>query len=105
LLGGRQARVESGVSQASGLDAGQASKLMAMLAPMLMGTLGKKQREEDLSASDMGEMLQRERYLAEASPDGGGSFIGKMLDQDGDGDFDASDVMKFGMNKLFGRKS
>ena len=32
----------------------------------------------------------------------GGSLIGRMLDQDGDGDFDMSDMAKMAMGKLFG---
>jgi len=31
-------------------------------------------------------------------------MIGRMLDQDGDGDFDLSDIIKLGMRMLFPRK-
>jgi hypothetical protein len=34
----------------------------------------------------------------------GGGFLARMLDQDGDGDFDISDMAKLAMGKLFGRK-
>jgi hypothetical protein len=43
-----------------------------------------------------------EREKVEASS-GSSSLIGKIFDQDGDGDFDMMDVMKFGAGKLFGR--
>jgi hypothetical protein len=31
-------------------------------------------------------------------------MLGRMFDQDGDGDFDMMDVVKFGMGRFFGRK-
>lgn len=101
ILGGKQSRVENAIGQTSGLDASKAGSLMSMLAPMVMGALGKQQREQGLGASDMASMLQNERQSIESSQSG--SFLGKMLDQDGDGDFDMSDMMKFGMSKLFGK--
>ncbi|MEO1618238.1 MAG: DUF937 domain-containing protein [Planctomycetota bacterium] len=102
LLGKRRDRVEQGVSQVSGLNSGQSMKLMAMLAPLLMGALGKKQRQEDLSAGGLGDLLQSERKSVE-SDSATGSFLGRMLDQDGDGDFDMMDIVKFGFGRMFKR--
>ncbi|MFK8115466.1 MAG: DUF937 domain-containing protein [Rubripirellula sp.] len=100
ILGGRRSRVESGVSQSSGLTSGQTIKLLMMLAPMLMGILGKRQKEEKLSPGGLGDLLRGEEQKVETS--GGGGLIGKVFDQDGDGDFDMMDMMKFGAGKLFG---
>ena len=44
--------------------------------------------------------LGGERKSVEQST--GGSLIGRMLDQDGDGDFDLSDMAKMAMAKIFG---
>ncbi len=41
-LGSRKQTVEAGVARASGLDSGQATKLMATLAPLVMGALGRE---------------------------------------------------------------
>lgn len=74
---------------------------MALLAPLLMGILGKKRQQADLSPGGLGELLRAERNQVEAATAGGG-LLGRLFDQDGDGDFDMLDVMKFGAGKLFG---
>ncbi|MEL6897577.1 MAG: DUF937 domain-containing protein, partial [Planctomycetota bacterium] len=102
ILGSRQSRVETGISKASGLSGGQTSSLLKMLAPLVMGTLGKRQRESNMSSGDLGGLLRREQEHPETAENS--SFIGRMLDQDGDGDFDMMDVMKFGASRLFGRR-
>ena len=100
LLGEKQDRVNQGVSQASGLSSDSTGQLMKMLAPMVMGALGQKQRSEGLGAGDLMGLLGGEKKAVEQSE--GGSLIGRMLDQDGDGDFDLGDVAKMAMGKLFG---
>ena len=75
-------------------------KLMMMLAPLVLAYLGRRKRQEQLNGDQLGEHLQTERRSVEA---GGGGFLGRMLDQDGDGDFDMMDVIKFGAGKLFRR--
>lgn len=103
ILGGKRRRVEQGVSNVSGLDNRQSSDLMSMLAPILMGAIGKRRKQEDLSAGGLGDWLRGEREQAEPAQKSGGSLIGRMLDQDGDGDFDLFDVMKFGLGRVFKR--
>ncbi|MEO1528231.1 MAG: DUF937 domain-containing protein [Planctomycetota bacterium] len=104
ILGGKRQRVEQGVSSVSGLDSRQSSDLMSMLAPILMGAIGKRRKQDDLSAGGLGDLLRGEREQVEAPQSSGGSLIGRMLDQDGDGDFDLFDVMKFGLGRVFGKK-
>ena len=88
----------------SGLDAASITKLLALLAPIVMAALAKKQKETGLAPTDMGGYLRREEAsITQQSPQGT-SFIGRMLDQDGDGDFDVSDALKLGMNWLMGKK-
>ena len=100
ILGNKRQRVETGVSQSSGLSSGQVMKLMAMLAPLLMGILGKKSQQSELSPGGLGELLRDESQQVESSA--GGGLLSRMLDQDGDGDLDMMDMMKFGAGKLFG---
>lgn len=103
ILGKSRSRVEEGVSKTSGLSTGQTMKLLMMVAPMLMGILGKRQKEEQLSPGGLGDMLRGERQQVESATGGGGGLMGRIFDQDGDGDFDMMDMMKFGAGKLFGR--
>jgi len=106
VFGQRQPAVEKGISKASGLDAGSAGQLLTMLAPLVMGALGKSQRQSGMDANALTQMLgQEERQLESRAPQASG-LIGAILDTDGDGDFDLGDAAKHGMKalgKLFGR--
>ena len=102
ILGGKQSRVAETIGRSSGINAAQAASLLSMLAPILLGAVSKHQKTQGLNPGDLSSMLQKETHSIEKAS--GGSFIGRMLDQDGDGDFDMGDMMKIGMSKLFGRK-
>lgn len=99
LLGGKQDSVQQNVSKASGLNAAGSSQLMKMLAPMVMGALGKQQKSQGFDASSLMGFLGGEKESVEKQS---GGLIGRLLDQDGDGDFDMSDMAKLAMGKLFG---
>ena len=99
ILGGRQSRVEQGIGKASGLSAGQIASLLAMLAPLVMGVLSRRQKEQNASPTDLTDMLRKERKQMQNQA--GGGLLGGLLDQDGDGDFDLSDMLKFGMKAIF----
>lgn len=102
LLGGRQQKVEQGLGQASGLNAGQISSLLALLAPLVLGALGQHAKSQDLDLGGLKGMLQGEKQAMQKNAAGG--LLAGLLDQDGDGKFDAKDVMALGM-KMFGRKA
>ena len=98
LLGDRRPTVEAGVSKASGLDASVVTKLLPMLAPIVMGALGKQKRQQNLSSSGLSELLGAERSQMErADPMTG--MLGQLLDQDGDGSV-ADDLGKLGSGLL-----
>lgn len=88
VLGERRAQVEQGVSRASGLASNQASDLMAMVAPLVMGALGRARAEQGLDASGLAGLLAGER-TREAGALGG---LAGLLDRDGDGSI-ADDVL------------
>ena len=103
VLGGRRSAVETGVAQASGLNPAQAASMMTMLAPMVMGALGRQKREQSMDAGGLASMLSGERQSLEQK--GAGGFM-RLLDADGDGNV-ADDLMKHGKNilgGLFGRR-
>ncbi|MEZ6133920.1 MAG: DUF937 domain-containing protein [Pirellulaceae bacterium] len=101
ILGGRQSKVEQGIGKASGLSGGQVGSLLSMLAPMIMGTLSKKSRSDQMDAGGLAGMLRSEKKTMENQASGG--LLAGLLDQDGDGDFDFQDIMKLGMKRLFNR--
>jgi hypothetical protein len=106
VLGSRRPAVEQSLSQQSGLDAGTIGKMLAMLAPVLMGALGKSKREGGLDVGALAGLLGAERSRAEqAAPESAG-LLTQLLDADGDGQV-VDDVGKIGMGllgKLFGKR-
>ena len=107
VLGGNQQRVEQGVSKASGLDSAGAGKLMAMLAPIVLGQLGKQQRSQGLDVNGLASMLTNERNSFESASPAAAGLMGSLLDADGDGDVDISDIASRGaglLGSLFGKR-
>jgi outer membrane protein OmpA-like peptidoglycan-associated protein len=60
LFGTSQGTVTSAISTASGLRPGVTSSLMAMAAPMVMSFLVKRVRDQGMSMSSLGSLLQQE---------------------------------------------
>lgn len=101
MLDGKQRQeVESGISRLAGLDTAKIAKLLPILAPIVMGALGKLKRSQKAGAGDLGDLLGREERELQLKAPRSKSLIGGLLDQDGDGDFDLSDVAK-GVFKTF----
>jgi hypothetical protein len=85
VLGGKQQSVQTGLSQVTGLDAGKTGQLLATLAPLVMGALGKAKRENQLDSNGLSTMLTGEQErLKEAAPGVMGG-LSRFLDQDNDG--------------------
>ncbi len=102
ILGNKQNRVSDAVSKSSGLSKEQTGSLISILGPILSGAIGSHAKNNNLGIEDLSNMIQKDRSQVQQSP--GGGFIGKMLDQDGDGDFDMNDMLKMGMGMLFKKK-
>ena len=99
ILGGRQTYVESAVSRSSGVDLASVAKIMAMVAPLIMGALGTMKRQQGFDASGLAAALgQEERAARQVSPSAVDMFA-KMLDSDGDGD-PIDDIVKMGSGLL-----
>lgn len=106
VFGNQQQRAVNGVARGSGLSGPGASALLALLAPMVMAALGKMMQKRDMSAQDLAGVVEQDVQRV-----GGGNatdrgFMGGLLDADGDGDVDASDLMNRGsmLMGLFGRR-
>ncbi len=92
LFSGRQQNVERQLSSNSGLDMATVTKLMATLGPLVMGAVGKvnKQKPDALDS-----ILNQERTQLKQKSAGFG-LVESLLDSDNDGDVDLSDLMKKG---------
>ncbi len=84
VFGSRTETMSSALGRTAGVDAGQAQQVLAMLAPLVLGALGRTTRQEGLAPDALAGRLQAERdELQSASPVGG--LVMQWLDQDGDG--------------------
>jgi len=85
VLGDRRGVAEQGIAKASGLDLAKVGPLLAMLAPVVMGALGKTRNERGLGPQDLSVLLGSERdAIGEASPGMMGA-LSQLLDRDRDG--------------------
>jgi hypothetical protein len=85
VLGARQETVQTGLGQAAGLDPSKAGTLLSMLAPLVMGALGKAQREKGLDTGDLAGMLGTEQQRAADAAPGVMGMLSSFLDRDHDG--------------------
>lgn len=107
-LGNRRPAVEQGLSKGTGLDLASAGSLLSKLAPVVMGALGKTQRENKLDSSGLAQVLDTERRQAESGGDTSSilSGLSGLLDRDDDGDMkdDLVDIGSDLLGGLFGKK-
>ena len=105
IFGTRRGPVEQGVSQASGMNAQQVGQLLMMLAPLVMGVLGRMKKDEGLGAHQLPEVLGQST-TGTASTGASGAF-GGILDRNHDGSI-VDDVTQMGTSVLggiFGNRS
>ena len=99
LLGNKRAPIEETITQATGVNQQQTAKIMEILAPVVMGALGKEQRNNNYDANGLAKLLQQSQtqYTQEAPKEMGA--VRRLLDADGDGKV-ADDVANIGMKLL-----
>lgn len=93
VLGGRQSSAAEGISQFAGINRGQALQLLKMLAPLVLSYLARRSRAQGMSADGLGAMLGQQRQQLETGGGVGGKLMNAVLDRDGDGDVDFSDIL------------
>lgn len=79
VLGGQRTVVESGLSQKTGLNSSQMSGLLKMVAPILMGYLG-KQKKSQSSGFDNGSITDLLGGLASESHKNTSLDLGDVID-------------------------
>jgi hypothetical protein len=99
VLGDRGDTVASNLGRATGLDTGKTLALLATLAPIVMGALGRMQRQQGLNAGGLASLLggESDGLGRQAAP--AANFVNSLLDSDGDGSF-ADDVAQQGLGML-----
>ncbi|MBX3701922.1 MAG: DUF937 domain-containing protein [Dokdonella sp.] len=101
IFGNRQDQAAQQIGRSSGIGTANAGALLAMLAPLVMGMLGNRAQGQGIDAGGLGSMLGRELQGLGRGAQGG--LMGAVFDQDGDGQFGLSDVLKLG-SQFFGRR-
>ena len=84
VLGNRQGNIQNALSQKSGIDAGSVGQILKMAAPIVMGVLGKQQRQNKVDSPNGIEGLLG-GLIGNKAPDKDQSFLESILDADGDG--------------------
>ncbi len=100
ILGGSQGNVTQQISNQSGLGAGQVAQILMMLAPIVMGYLGRQKQQNNLDAGGLSAMLGGQQQQIQQAPQGG--FLQNMLDSNHDGNITddiASMAFKYMTNK------
>ena len=101
VLGDRRPAVEQSISRSSGMDIAKVGQLLAMVAPLVLGLLGRQKRSQGLDIGGLASMLGGARQEMEQRQPGTASMLGSLLDRDGDGSA-ADDVADIGGRLLGG---
>ncbi|MBN1893389.1 DUF937 domain-containing protein [bacterium] len=79
ILGAKQNTVNQGLAQNSGLNIAQIGQLMQIVAPLVMGLLGKQQQTQGLDIGGLASMLgNQKKQVQQSSPDLTG-VLGSLL--------------------------
>lgn len=84
VLGGDRPAVESNLAQATGMDQNSAGNLLEMVAPLVMGAVGREQQQNGLDPNGLSQFLAQQQQAQSADPGLMGS-ISSMLDSNRDG--------------------
>jgi hypothetical protein len=101
MFGDRQETVERGLSTGSGVDFGVIQQLLPLLAPIVLGYLGRQQRQNQYGPDDLSGFLrnENEEMIRRAPPESNLGGLASILDMDHDGDI-ADDAAKLGAGLL-----
>jgi hypothetical protein len=103
VFGGNQSAVTDQVAQHTGVGSGEVGKILMMLAPLVMGYLGRQTTQQGIGSEGLGGLLGG--LLGGQSQAAGGSWTNiatNMLDKDRDGSA-VDDIASEAMNYLKNR--
>jgi hypothetical protein len=112
ILGAKQPQMEQQIGQHSGLNPAMVGKLLTILAPILMGALGKSQQQapQQQQGGGLGNLIsilggatQQHQQQAQQNNNPLMQILGNVLDQDGDGNIqnEAMNIGKSILGNLF----
>jgi hypothetical protein len=97
ILGQKQTAAAEQISQNTGLNSGQTAQILLTLAPIVMGYLGKQQRQQGLDAGGLSSMLGAQQQQIQQSGNPMMNMVTNFLDSDGDGSA-VDDLASMAMN-------
>ena len=102
IFGSKTPTAAQGLGQATGLQGNQASTLLKILAPLVMAYLAKQVLGSGKAgnAQGLGSVLGQEQSTIRQSGGAIGGLLGRVLDQDGDGQVGMSDLIRLGSGLL-----
>lgn len=100
ILGGRRNPIEQGVGRATGLNGQQVGQLLIMLAPLIMGALGRMKKQQGIGTQQLPAVLNNERAEIERRAPAA-SGLGKIFDANNDGQI-VDDIARLGSGVLGG---
>ncbi|MBK9565852.1 MAG: DUF937 domain-containing protein [Saprospiraceae bacterium] len=107
LLGGKQETAAESISKESGIDTAKILSMMATLAPVVLGFLGKakqtmpQQPEQQQTSGGLLDFIQGATKTVNQQP-ANQSIFSKLLDKDGDGSM-IDDIAEMGVKSIFGK--
>jgi hypothetical protein len=96
ILGGMQGNVVDMIGRMSGLDKSKVGKLAMILAPMVLGALGKQRQQNGINVGGIGDLLKRTVQATTTQQPATAGLLQKFLDRNGDGSV-IDDIARMGM--------
>ncbi|MGH8053959.1 MAG: DUF937 domain-containing protein [Stenotrophomonas sp.] len=102
IFGGNETRAETGLAQATGLSPSSSGQLLKILAPIVMAFLAQRMTSggSQADAGGLAQLLGQEKQQVTQAGGIGGGLLASVMDQDGDGQFGVSDLIKLGSGLL-----
>ena len=100
IFGDQKEQVAQQLANKAQVDNNAMGSIMEMLAPMVMGALGKQKKSSGLDVGDLMSMLKK-GSAQQAQKSGTMDLLTQILDQDGDGSA-TDDILNMGMKMLGG---
>ncbi len=85
VLGDQRGAVENNLAQATGMDQDKAGSLMEMVAPLVMGAVGRTTQQNGLEANGLAQYLGAQQQEQAAAAPGVMGMLSSMLDSNKDG--------------------
>jgi hypothetical protein len=85
VLGGQQQTVQQGLAQSTGMAPAAMGQLLKVLAPMVLGAVGRTTAQQGLGADALAGLLGSNNQMAQTAAPGLLGSLNKLLDHDGDG--------------------